>query len=183
VGQTPGDGASLIARYHRAASKAELCPPRGVRHETGGQSVDEVLEAFGAADDDALRVVAAAIVRDGRLLVVSKKAAERVFYLPGGKPEEGEDPGAALARELDEELGIRTVTHRLLAVVTDVAALEQVPMRMAVFITTVAGTPSPAAELAAMGWTTGRDEYRPLLAPAVRNQVVPLLTTAGLLAG
>jgi 8-oxo-dGTP diphosphatase len=128
-----------------------------------------------------LDVVAAAIVRRGRLLVVSKKAAARTFYLPGGKPEAGEAQEATLTRELAEELRVRPVTHRLLAVVTDVAALERIPMRMTVFLATITGTPTPAAELAAMGWTTGHDEYRPLLAPAVRNQVIPLLTDAGLL--
>jgi hypothetical protein len=42
---------------------------------------------FGAGVID---VVAAAIVENGRLLVVSKHAAPDVFYLPDGKPESGE---------------------------------------------------------------------------------------------
>jgi len=37
-----------------------------------------------------LLVVAAAVIHEGRLLVVSKKAAPAIFYLPGGKPEPGE---------------------------------------------------------------------------------------------
>jgi hypothetical protein len=36
-----------------------------------------------------LIVAAAAVVRAGALLVVSKRAAPEVFYLPGGKPERG----------------------------------------------------------------------------------------------
>lgn len=55
---------------------------------------------------DVLRVVAAAVVDRGRLLVVSKQAAPDVFYLPGGKPEAGEEPEETLARELAEELGV-----------------------------------------------------------------------------
>ena len=34
-----------------------------------------------------LVVAAAAVIEAGRLLVVSKRAAPEVFYLPGGKPE------------------------------------------------------------------------------------------------
>jgi 8-oxo-dGTP diphosphatase len=49
---------------------------------------------------------ALAIVEAGRLLVVSKKAAPDVFYLPGGKPEAGESAEQTLIRELAEELGV-----------------------------------------------------------------------------
>lgn len=129
----------------------------------------------------ALRVVAAAIVQRGRLLVVSKRASERVFYLPGGKPERSESPRATLARELGEELGVRPLRLRFFRTVEDVAVLEEVPMLMSVYLATVDGEPRPAAELAAMGWTNGRDGFVPLLAPAVRQQVVPALVEAGLL--
>lgn len=57
-----------------------------------------------------LRVSAALILRDGKVLIC-RRAATGTFPLkwefPGGKVEEGEDPAAALARELWEELGIR----------------------------------------------------------------------------
>jgi 8-oxo-dGTP diphosphatase len=53
-------------------------------------------------------VVGAAIVRDGRLLAARRttppEAAGR-WELPGGKVELGEDPAAALVREIAEELG------------------------------------------------------------------------------
>lgn len=124
-----------------------------------------------------MEVVAAAVVEGGRLLVVSKRAAPDVFYLPGGKPEPGERPEETLARELDEELGVVPRDVERLAVVEDVAALEGVPMRMEVFAATLSGTPVPAAELATLRWTDGRDDVR--LAPAVGGQVVPLLREAG----
>ncbi|TMR07723.1 NUDIX domain-containing protein [Nonomuraea zeae] len=130
---------------------------------------------------DAMRVVAAAIVDEGRLLVVSKKAAPGVFYLPGGKPEPGEPAEETLARELSEELGARPLDAELLGHVEDVAALEGVPMRMTVYTARLDRGPSPDAELAALGWTDGRDEFEPRLAPAVRDQVVPLLVRAGVL--
>jgi ADP-ribose pyrophosphatase YjhB (NUDIX family) len=40
------------------------------------------------------------------LLLVSKRAAPDVFYLPGGKPDPGEAPLDCLRRELREELGV-----------------------------------------------------------------------------
>jgi len=54
-------------------------------------------------------VVAAALVRDdGRLLLQQRPAGKPMaglWELPGGKIEPGESPEAALAREIEEELG------------------------------------------------------------------------------
>jgi 8-oxo-dGTP pyrophosphatase MutT (NUDIX family) len=135
----------------------------------------------GMLRDGVMDVVAAAVVDQGRLLVVSKKAAPEVFYLPGGKPEAAESPEETLVRELTEELGVAPREMSLLGQVEDMAALEGVPMRMTVFTASLAGHPKPAAELAALGWTDGRDDYEPRLAPAVRNRVLPLLLRAGVL--
>jgi 8-oxo-dGTP diphosphatase len=54
-------------------------------------------------------VVAAIIERDGCVLIGQRKRGARhelEWEFPGGKVEEGEEPRAALARELREELGI-----------------------------------------------------------------------------
>ncbi|MEJ5945017.1 NUDIX domain-containing protein [Pseudokineococcus basanitobsidens] len=60
-------------------------------------------------------VVTAALRRDGRVLLVHRSPG-RSFYpgvwdLPGGHVEPGEDPCAALARELAEELGVDAEVH------------------------------------------------------------------------
>ena len=55
-------------------------------------------------------VVGGLLVRDGRVLLVHRSPARRwcpdVWDVPGGHVEDGEEPAAALARELHEELGV-----------------------------------------------------------------------------
>lgn len=131
-------------------------------------------------DHEVMKVVAAAVVEGGRLLVVSKQAAPDVFYIPGGKPEPGERPEETLSRELQEELGVVPGELEHLAVVEETAALEGVPMHLTVFSTVLIGEPAPAAELAALRWTDGRDpDLR--LAPAVEHHLLPLLRSRGAL--
>ncbi|MBC2884380.1 NUDIX domain-containing protein [Ochrobactrum sp. CM-21-5] len=52
--------------------------------------------------------ISAAIIRDeaGRFLLVRKRGSE-IFFQPGGKIDDGEDPETCLAREIEEELGLR----------------------------------------------------------------------------
>jgi 8-oxo-dGTP diphosphatase len=55
------------------------------------------------------RVVAALILRDGKVLICQRTRHQPMplkWEFPGGKIEEGEQPRDALRRELDEELGI-----------------------------------------------------------------------------
>jgi 8-oxo-dGTP diphosphatase len=55
------------------------------------------------------QVVAALIVKDGKILVCQRTRHQTMplkWEFPGGKIEEGEQPRDALRRELEEELGI-----------------------------------------------------------------------------
>ena len=124
-----------------------------------------------------LRVIAAVVLSSRGLLLVSKRAAPDVFYLPGGKPEPGEAPLACLQRELAEELGVGIGAAGPFAEVRAPAALEGVEMWMTVFLTRLTGTPAPAAEIAALRWWPA--ERRLQLAPAVRDCVIPQLRLAG----
>ena len=124
-----------------------------------------------------LRVIAGAVVDGGRLLLVSKRAAPDVFFLPGGKPEPGEAPLACLARELREELGVRLTAAERFGDVRATAALEGVEMRMTVFLVRLAGVPAPASEIAVLRWWPTEPAGR--LAPAVRDHVIPRLGRAG----
>jgi 8-oxo-dGTP diphosphatase len=126
-----------------------------------------------------MRVIAAAVLERRGLLLVSKRAAPDVFYLPGGKPESGEEPLACLERELAEELGVGVATAAPFAEVRAPAALEGVEMWMTVFLTRLAGVPAPAAEIAALRWWP--ESQRLSLAPAVRDVVIPRLRALSLL--
>lgn len=62
----------------------------------------------------AVRVVAGALVREGRVLAARRpphKSQGGLWELPGGKVEPGESDEAALARELEEELGVRVAVR------------------------------------------------------------------------
>ncbi|MFB6893249.1 NUDIX domain-containing protein [Kitasatospora sp. NPDC056327] len=122
----------------------------------------------------------AAVVRDGRLPVVGKKAAPDVLHLPGGNPDAGEEPLAALTREPAEELGAAPVGPRHSTDIEAVAALEGVPMRTTVFVAEPDRAPAPAAGLARLRRTDGLDPGL-RLAPAVRGHLLPLLGDRGLL--
>ena len=55
------------------------------------------------------QVVAGVLERDGKVLIAQRKRTRQQplkWEFPGGKVEPGEDPRAALARKLREELGI-----------------------------------------------------------------------------
>jgi 8-oxo-dGTP diphosphatase len=131
---------------------------------------------------ETLRVVAAAILKGRKVLLVSKRVAPNVFYLPGGKPDGGEESGATLARELCEELGVSLLDSRPLSVVHDEAALERTPMEMHVYLARVDGEPTARAEIETLAWV-GADGRSPgVLAPAIRNHVLPQLVAHGLIA-
>jgi 8-oxo-dGTP diphosphatase len=124
-----------------------------------------------------LRVIAAAVLDPRGLLLVSKRTAPSVYYLPGGKPEPGEGSLECLERELAEELGVTVAAAEPFAEVRAPAALEGVEMWMSVFVTALAGAPAPAAEIASLKWWP-RDRGLGL-APAVRDCVIPRLQSAG----
>ena len=130
--------------------------------------------------DDELHIAAAVVVQDDRLLLVSKKQAPTVFYLPGGKTEPDETPESCIRRELQEELSVTVTALAPLAVVREISALERVPMKMDVLLAQISGTPRPCAEIAALRWLEpGKNTLE--LAPAVRYHVVPQLVAMGLL--
>lgn len=126
-----------------------------------------------------VRVIAAAIVRHRRLLLVSKRSAPELFYLPGGKPNAGESAEECLRRELREELLAGVSAIRLLTEVHSTAALERVDLYMTIYAARLDDEPQAAAEIASLLWWPDRVRVR--LAPAVRHHVVPFLQAEGAL--
>ena len=64
------------------------------------------------------QVVAALIVRENKILICQRTRHQTMPFkweFPGGKIEPGENPKAALRRELDEELGIQATVGRKVA--------------------------------------------------------------------
>lgn len=120
--------------------------------------------------------VVGALIRDadGRLLVVRKQGSA-IFMLPGGKPEPGEEPEAALGRELDEELGVRIRALTPFGRFEAPAANEPgATVRSTVFEVTVDGAPCAAAEIAEVRWLDLGGELPPL-APLLLHRVLPRL--------
>lgn len=70
-------------------------------------------EANGSPKLPKLEIVAGIIRReDGKLLITKRAEGDHlggVWEFPGGKVEPGESPQAALARELEEEVGIQAI--------------------------------------------------------------------------
>src|SRR4051812_571287 len=74
----------------------------------------------GRATEAPTLLVAAAVVIEGeRVLLTQRKVGTHLagaWEFPGGKVQAGEDPRAALVRELREELGIASVVGEIMEV-------------------------------------------------------------------
>jgi len=120
--------------------------------------------------------VVGAVILDaaGRLLTVRKRGTQR-FMLAGGKREPGEDDRAALARELDEELGVRLVSATLLGRFEAPAANEPgAIVKSSAYRVEIAGDIAIAAEIEELRWI---DPAAPdvELAPLLVAHILPAL--------
>lgn len=120
-------------------------------------------------------VVAAAIVRDGRVLAARRSAPPAVaggWEFPGGKVEPGETAPAAVIRECREELGVTVEVGRRLG-----TAGIRPGFDLHVYAATLlAGTPQPLQDHDELRWLTAAELHdvpwlppdRPVL-PALRR--------------
>ncbi|MBN1772865.1 MAG: (deoxy)nucleoside triphosphate pyrophosphohydrolase [Deltaproteobacteria bacterium] len=126
-----------------------------------------------------VRVTAAVLEVDGRVLIARRPAGERrggLWEFPGGTLEPGEDPRDCLRRELREELGIEVEVGELL--VRHVQAYEDVTIELSSYrARLVAGTPQ-AREHDALAWAAP-DELPDYEFPAADGPTVELLCRAG----
>jgi 8-oxo-dGTP diphosphatase len=122
--------------------------------------------------------IVAALIRDeaGRVLLVRKRATT-AFMQPGGKRASGEDDIAALARELDEELGCHLVRDSIQPLGEFDAISANEPgfrIRASLYEIDVAGAIAPKAEIDAMVWIDPAAPADIPLAPLTRDHVLPL---------
>ena len=125
-------------------------------------------------------VVAALVRRDGRVLVSRRRADQAMPLLwefPGGKVEPGEDPAAALAREVREELGCELRVRRIHEVVFH--KYPDFDLYMLVYACEItAGTPAPR-EVAEVAWVAAPELPALDLLPADYPLARALAATAG----
>jgi 8-oxo-dGTP diphosphatase len=119
--------------------------------------------------------IVAAVIRDdaGRTLLVRKQGTS-AFMQPGGKRQPGEDDLTALARELDEELGLAIVAGsaeslgRFRARAANESGREVVA---AVYRVAVDGVAAPRAEIAEILWFDPENPPRVVVAPLTRDLI------------
>lgn len=108
---------------------------------------------MAGAGDRPRKLVVAALVRRGGLVLVSRRRADQpmplLWEFPGGKVEPGEDPVIALAREVREELGCGARVGRIHEVVFH--AYEAFDLVMLVYACELEGEPA-AVEVAEIAW-------------------------------
>ncbi|WP_433302977.1 NUDIX hydrolase [Actinoplanes sp. CA-030573] len=119
---------------------------------------------------DTIIATAWVCVRDRHVLVVRPGYTD-AFYLPGGKPEEGETYAEAAAREVREEVGIVVDPADLEPFTEIVAPAHNRPPGTVVRLICFTGggdgqEPAAAAEIGEIAWFTAHDRRR--CAPAIQ---------------
>lgn len=121
-------------------------------------------------------VSAAVLYRGSTVLLSQRKKGSHLADLwefPGGKVEPREDPRHALARELDEELGIAvTVGDVVEATFHCYADVDKAILLLFFEVTLAEGSPEPyAKDVAAVKWATA-EELDPARFPAADGPVL-----------
>ena len=123
-----------------------------------------------------IRIAAALLIGpDGRTLLVRKRGTE-AFMQPGGKIEAHEQPVHALARELEEELGlvIDPAHATYLGQFSAPAANEPgFVVHAELFLLTLEADVTPAAEIEEVIWIDPATDGGVTLAPLTRDLILP----------
>lgn len=112
---------------------------------------------------------------DGRTLLVRKRGTQ-AFMQAGGKIEARESPAVALARELEEELGLQVdpAQARFLGQFSAPAANEPgYVVQAEVFLLEIDAEVAPAAEIEEVCWVDPHSDINLHLAPLTRDLILP----------
>ena len=128
-------------------------------------------------------VVGGAVVRDGRVLAARRTAPPEAagrWEFPGGKVEPGEEPAAALVRELAEELGVDAEVTGWLTGSAPIGTAYELRVALARLRS---GEPAPrehdrvrwlaADELEDVDWLAPDRPFLPELAAVLRGTITP----------
>ncbi|KRC61689.1 NTP pyrophosphohydrolase [Agromyces sp. Root81] len=128
-----------------------------------------------------LRVAAIALVRDRRVLMVTARDRD-VYYMPGGKIDDGETAAEAAAREALEEVALVLDPAELVELFEVVVQAHGEPdgrlVRMQVFRAETDAAPFASAEVGSLHWVTTDDLDR---CPPAGAEVLERLAAAGLI--
>jgi len=123
-----------------------------------------------------IRIAAALLIGpDGRTLLVRKRGTQ-AFMQAGGKIEAHEQPVHALARELEEELGliIDPAQASYLGQFSAPAANEPgFVVHAELFLLTIEASVTPAAEIEEVIWIDPATDGGVMLAPLTRDLILP----------
>lgn len=123
-----------------------------------------------------IRIAAALLIGPDRRTLLVRKRGTQAFMQPGGKIEAHEQPVQALARELEEELGllIDTAAATYLGQFTAPAANEPGYQVVAELFRVDSGvTLEPAAEIEEVAWIDPVGDGGLFLAPLTRDLILP----------
>ncbi|AXJ06707.1 DNA mismatch repair protein MutT [Pseudomonas fluorescens] len=131
---------------------------------------------MSTANNSTIRIAAALLLNpDGQTLLVRKRNTT-AFMQPGGKIEPHELPVHALARELEEELGlvIDPAQASFLGQFSAPAANEPgFVVQAEIFQLTIDTEVSPAAEIEEVIWIDPATDGEVILAPLTRDLILP----------
>ncbi|MCH5487636.1 NUDIX hydrolase [Pseudomonas syringae] len=124
-----------------------------------------------------IRIAAALLIgADGRTLLVRKRGTQ-AFMQPGGKIEPGEPAAQALARELEEELGLIVDPAQAVFLGEFTAPAANEPgfeVNCQLYEVRTSAQAVPAAEIEEVLWVDADSHAGLQLAPLTRDLILPL---------
>ncbi len=118
----------------------------------------------------------AIIIQDKKILLVRDELAS-FFSMPGGMIETGEDQQSALAREVEEEIGVPIVSASPYLSFDLINQTYNVPQTDHAYMVTISETPVCSHEICELGWYSKDDilSQKIKVPPVFLTKLVPKL--------